>query len=324
MNAIQIKGSFSMVKRFYYEGGELLNNAELDNVLCKHILYLKNIGNKDNTILEKTWHIYLFLNYIQKKNLKSIINNDIYDYTEECVKLSWGDSIKSRSKLVLKLFFNWTYENNITTISGNVIFPKIVWHRNTNIRTYYTKDEIQKLLNVIDIKTRKGKEDYLIISIICYLGLRISDVINLKMSNINFNENTISIIQYKTNKKLILPLIDSIKYPLLDYLKNVRPLDCDLDYIFLTNEKPYRQKIELKHHGTIVRRYFIKANVNINGRKAGFHSLRHSFSTMLLNENVDLYSVSSILGHQALDTTMLYLDINISKLKELALEVPIC
>lgn len=65
-----------------------------------------------------------------------------------------------------------------------------------------------------------------------------------------------------------------------------------------------------------------KAGININGRKHGFHSLRFSFSTMLLKENVDLYSISTILGHQDIKTTMSYIDIDILKLKELALEVP--
>ena len=83
------------------------------------------------------------------------------------------------NKWNIKKFYNWSYQNNYTKISGDMIIPKIVWHRNTNIKTYYSKDEISKLLNAINIKTKKGKEDYLIISIICYLGLRISDVINL-------------------------------------------------------------------------------------------------------------------------------------------------
>ena len=203
-----------------------------------------------------------------------------------------------------------------------MILPKIVWHRKTNIRTYYTKEEVTKLLNTIDIRTKQGKEDYLILSLICYLGLRISDVINLKLSNIDFNNNTISIIQYKTDNKLLLPLIDKVKYPLLDYLKNVRPNDTELDYIFITNTKPYIQNTKLKTHKYIVENYFIKAGVDINGRKHGFHSLRHSFSKSLLSEDTSLYSISNILGHKDIETTMYYLDIDTSKLKELALEVP--
>ena len=63
--------------------------------------------------------------------------------------------------------------------------------------------------------------------------------------------------------------------------------------------------------------------MNINGRKHGFHSLRHSFSKSLLNEDISLYSISNILGHKDIETTMYYMDIDTSKLKELALEVPL-
>lgn len=226
------------------------------------------------------------------------------------------------NKLTIKNFLNWTYQNNITKISGDMVLPKIVWHRKTNIRTYYTKEEITKLLNAINTKTKQGKEDYLIISLICYLGLRISDVINLKLSNINFNDNTITIIQYKTDNLLKLPLIDKVKYPLLDYLKNVRPNNTNLDYVFITYDEPYKHHIELKTHSYIVKNYMIKAGIEINGRKHGFHSLRHSFSTSLLSENTSLYLISTILGHEDVKTTMSYLDIDISKLKEIALEVP--
>lgn len=231
-------------------------------------------------------------------------------------------SYKDRNKLDIRLFLNWAFDNGYSKYSGDMVLPKIVWHRRTTIRTYYTKEEITKLLNAIDRRNKKGKEDYLIVSLICYLGLRISDVVYLKVNDIDFNENTIKIIQNKTNEELYLPLIEQIKYPLLDYLKNVRPSEAESDYIFVKQNKPYEHNVKLTLHNYMVRRYFIKAGVDINGRKAGFHSLRHSFSSMLLNEDVPLYSISKILGHTKTDTTMLYLDIDTSKLKELALEVP--
>ena len=323
MNAIQIKGSFKRVTQFLKEGGQLLENKIDNKIIISYFGYLKSSYNKDNTINLKLMFICFLEKFLIKNNktFKTFTKEDICDYFNECSKLSWSLSYQNSNKLNIKLFLNWTYQNNLTKISGDMVLPKIVWHRNTNIRTYYTKEEIIKMLNVINIRTKQGKEDYLILSLICYLGLRISDVVNLKLSNIDFNKNKISIIQYKTNSLLTLPLIDKVKYPLLDYLKNVRP-KCDLDYIFITNTKPYRQKIELKTHRHKVKNYLIKAGIDINGRKHGFHSLRHSFSTLLLKENTSLYSISTILGHQDIQTTMAYLDIDTSKLKELALEVP--
>ena len=323
MDTIQIKGSYKRVNQFLKGGGQLLENIIDNKIVVSYYDYLKLINNKENTISSKLRFIYLFEQYLilENKTLKTFNKEDIYDYFNECSKLSWSLTYQDRNKVDIKLFLNWAYQNNLVKISGDMILPKIVWHQNTNIRTYYTKEEIIKMLNAIDIRTKQGKEDYLILSLICYLGLRISDVANLKLSNINFNENKISIIQYKTDNLLTLPLIDKVKYPLLDYLKNVRP-KCDLDYVFITYEEPYKHNEKIRYHSCKVKNYLIKAGIDIKGRKHGFHSLRHSFSSLLLKENISLYSISTILGHQDIKTTMIYLDIDTSKLKELALEVP--
>ena len=324
MSTIQVKGSYRMAQDFVEKGVSICNDNTNNQILKQYYQYLISIGNTKNTIILKLMYIYTFVRYLQvnKKTLKKLSKNDIYDYINECSRLNWGMIYQNSNKFQIKCFFNWSFQNGFTRISGDMVLPRIIWHRNTDIKTYYTQEEMVKLLNAIDIKTNQGKEDYLIISLICYLGLRKSDVINLKLSNINFDNNTISIIQCKTNKELLLPLIDKVKYPLLDYLKNVRPNDAELDYIFITTEKPYRHHIELKTHNHKLKKYLIKAGIDINGRKHGFHSLRHSFSTSLLKENTSLYSISTILGHQDIETTMSYLDIDISKLKELALEVP--
>lgn len=324
MNTLQTNGSFTMVKKYLKEGGIILENKINDSIIKEYINYLFNLGVQENTIIRKLGAPYLFLKYIDYNNfkVKSISKEIVYDYLNVLSKMNWKLTYLDRNKFDLKIFLNWLFENKKTKIPGDLILPRIKWHERTNIKSYYTKDEINALINAIDTKTNKGKEDFLIISIICYLGLRISDVINLKLNNIDFNNNIISIIQYKTKEKLVLPLIDEIRYPLIDYLKNIRPTDADIDFIFITNEKPYKQKNSLKHESRKIKKYLTKAGVNINGRKHGFHSLRFSFSTMLLSKDVDLYSISTILGHQDIKTTMSYLDIDILKLKELALEVP--
>ena len=326
MNTIQIKGTYTKVQKFKKTGGELFSKRKNNEIFENYNCYLMNLEQSDATIERKLAMLYQLLTYLEANNItvRNVSKVELYKYLDIIQSFDYSFFYKDSIKLNLKLFFNWSYQNNYSKISGDMLLPKIIWHHRTSIRTYYTKEEVTKLINIIDTKTNKGKEHFLIISLICYLGLRISDVVNLKLSDIDFNENTIRLIQYKTNEKLFLPLINQIKYPLIDYLKNVRPNDCQLDYVFVSTEKPYRHKIELKKHSNIVKKYIIKAGIDINNRKTGFHALRHSFSTILLSENVSLYSISTILGHKAIDTTMLYLDIDISKLKELALEVPIC
>ncbi len=203
MSTIQIQGYCERVNRFLKEGGVLLDNAYDNKMVVRYYKYLISIDNKENTISRKLRFVHLLEQYLAStgKNFKTFTKENMYDYFDECSKLSWGLSYQDINKLYIKLFLNWAYQNKLTKISGDMILPKIVRHRKTNMRTYYTQEEITKLLNIIDIKSNRGKEDYLIISLICYLGLRISDVVNLKLSNIDFNENTISIIQYKTDNK---------------------------------------------------------------------------------------------------------------------------
>lgn len=324
MNTLQSIGSYSMIKKYLNEGGVILENQYNNKIIKEYINHLVYLELKNNTIIRKCGSPYLFLKYIDKNDIKlnSITKEIVYDYINKLSKMNWKLTYLDRCKFDLKIFLNWLFDNHKIKISGDLILPKIKWHERTNIKSYYTKNEIISLLNAIDTTTNVGKEDFLVLSIICYLGLRISDVINLKLSDIDFDNNIISIIQFKTKEKLILPLIDNIKYPLLDYIKNVRPIDSDSDYIFITNQKPYIKKDCLRRESRKVGKYLTKAGVDINGRKHGFHSLRFSFSTMLLAENVDLYSISTILGHQNITSTMSYLDIDILKLKELALEVP--
>lgn len=324
MNTLQSVRSYSMIKKYLNKGGAILDNKTNNKVLKEYIDYLLKLNLKYNTIIRRSGSPYLFLKYIDENNfkLRFVTKKIVYDYIDKISKMNWEITYLDMCKYDLRIFLNWLFDNRKIKISGNLILPKIKSHNRTNIKSYYTKEEINALLNSIDTSTDGGKEDFLIISIICYLGLRISDVVNLKLSNINFNTNTISIVQYKTKEKLILPLIDDIKYPMLDYLKNVRPNDTENDYIFITRDKPYEKKDCLKRESRKVGRYLTKAGVDINGRKHGFHSLRFSFSTMLLSEDVDLYSISTILGHQDIATTMSYLDIDILKLKDLSLEVP--
>lgn len=322
MNAIKRNESMKLTKKEMRKGGHFVKNKANNDVLIKYFNYLNDIGNSEGTIEIKMDALINFDNYICPLNVKLInISKEIlYDYLDIYSQKRLSLNTIDRHKYHIKKFYDWCYENKITSFSGEMLIPKIVWHRNTKVRTYYSKEEIEKLMNVIDVSTPLGKEDYLIISLIVYYGLRISDVNHLKISNINFESNTLNLIQHKTNKKIELPLIDEVKYPLLDYLKNVRIKDFNTDYIFIDTKTGNLKNINKK--GYIVKKYLLKAGININGRKHGFHCLRHSFSTMLLNENVSLYTISKILGHTHVDTTMNYLDIDINKLKLLALEVP--
>lgn len=290
--------------RFYdiykeYEGYLNTKNIEPITKKCKLIktkLFFNSLTDIDDISNLKKIHCYNFINNL--------------DY-----------SLRYKEELTYEVrrIIDWLYDNNKIDFDGHSLFPRIVGQSRSNLISYYNNDEIERLLNSVDITTSIGKRDYLILSILVYLGFRISDVVELKLSDINWNLNTISIVQQKTQNNLTLPLIDEVKYPLLDYLKNVGK-DVDEDYIFITNNAPIG-KYNSKGFWHIVTKYMDKANIDYTNKHHGTHSLRHSLASNLLKDNIPITTISSVLGHSAIKTTQKYLTIDTNNLKELSLEV---
>ncbi len=234
-----------------YEKYLNIRNIETITKKCKLVktkLFLNSLTDIDDISKLKKIHCYNFINNL--------------DY-----------SLRYKEELTYEVrrIVNWLYDNKKINFNGHSLFPRIVGQSRSSLISYYGNEEIKKLLNCVDITTSIGKRDYLILSILVYLGLRISDVVDLKLSDINWNLNTINIIQQKTQNTLTLPLIDEVKYPLLDYLKNVRK-NIDEDYIFVTNNAPIG-KYKSKSFWHVVTKYMDKANIDYTNKHHGTHSL---------------------------------------------------
>ena len=326
-----------------------INNNQLDIIkYFKNLLEFKNTGDyikHHSKILisnDRFYDIYKeYEGYLNTKNIESITKKckliktklffnsltDIDDISNlkkiHCYNfinnLDYSLRYKEELTYEVRRIIDWLYDNNKIDFDGHSLFPRIVGQSRSNLISYYNNDEIERLLNSVDITTSIGKRDYLILSILVYLGLRISDVVELKLSDINWNLNTISIVQQKTQNNLTLPLIDEVKYPLLDYLKNVRK-NLDEDYIFITNNAPIG-KYNSKSFWHIVTKYMDKANIDYTNKHHGTHSLRHSLASNLLKDNIPITTISSVLGHSTIKTTQKYLTIDTNNLKELSLEV---
>lgn len=152
------------------------------------------------------------------------------------------------------------------------------------------------------------------------LGMRSSDISRLMISNLHWERNTIEFIQYKTKIFLQLPLLENIRYALIDYIKNARPA-CSCTNVFVGIRNGYAPFSNTCIHA-FVSKYFKKANIDISARKHGPHALRHSLASNLMNNNTPMHIIKDVLGHTNLNTTSIYLNIDLNTLKRIALEVP--
>jgi len=152
------------------------------------------------------------------------------------------------------------------------------------------------------------------------IGLRASDITNLKFNNIDWEKNQISIVQQKTKAPLTLPLLQDVGEAIIDYIKNGRPNVDDL-HIFIRESRPYI-KIKASSLHMIVDGYLKRAKIKIPpGKKHGPHALRHSIATLLLENNIPISTIKEILAHKSSETTKIYLKVAQKQLLECALNV---
>lgn len=157
----------------------------------------------------------------------------------------------------------------------------------------------------------EGIRDKLIIELFYSTGIRRIELVELKLSSIDFQNSTLKVLG-KRNKERLVPLLNSVSQSLQSYLKSRSELETivDTDNLFLT-------KNGVKIYETLVYRiindYFSRASSKV---KKSPHILRHSFATHLLNEGADLNAVKELLGHSSLAATQVYTHNSIAELKK--------
>lgn len=313
----------------YYKTHQKSVKTEVDEKFFDLFLEIQNnFINTQNIVFKskerKLWIVAQFLNYLSTCDIHSITNLETSHVSNYINKLSnqYAPESLRIQKTVLRETLDYLFNKNYITFSGRTAFPLIKKDNRRKLLTTYTLEEITKILDIIDISSANGKEMYFIVSLIAFLGLRVGDVINLKFDNIDWENNQINIVQQKTNQSLTLPLIDEVKFPLLDYLKNGRHPSVDKDYILTTLYAPYtRIKSSSTIHRAITRAMDL-AGVNYEGKHHGAHTLRHSLATNMVNNNVPISAISQVLGHSSSRTTEIYITKDTTHLRELSLEVP--
>lgn len=296
--------------------------GEIGRAIENFISYRKDTLEMANKTLQ-SYSIYLhsFYCYINDKGIKCIsdINaKHLFSYAKQM-----GEPVTAKTQVslnILRLFFRYLHEHGILQVDYSRVIPKSNYRKNQQLPSTFYDWEIKALLNVIDRGSPKGKRDYAMILMATRLGLRASDICGLKFEDIIWESNIISLIQDKTGKPLELPLLPEIGNAIIDYLKHGRPVSRE-NYCFLRAHAPY-ERMSPANLGNLVWRYMGMAGIDCTKRKHGPHALRHCFASALLKEKVPLPVISELLGHKSMSSSMEYLRIDITSLRQCTLEVP--
>jgi integrase/recombinase XerD len=176
-------------------------------------------------------------------------------------------------------------------------------------------DDVKKLLVSSKSDHSTDIRDYAILLLLSVYGMRCSEVINLRLEDLDWENEQLYLRRAKRSKPQIFPLSKIVGEAILHYLQEVRPNNCLLSTVFLCMRSPYRPLKAAAVYQLVSRRLI---SLDLKIRHYGSHALRHACATHLINEGVSLKEISDHLGHQRLDTTRIYAKVDLANLRKVA------
>lgn len=280
-----------------------------------YLHYLKvERGLSENTINSYGIDLKLFLEYLRKNEIPSFkqVNKEvIVNYMQAEKNNNKANSSILRSVSSLRKFFQYLAQEKIIEKDPMLLIdtPKKKQH----LPQVLTKEEVEKLLHSPNTGQVLGLRDRAMLELMYATGLRISEIINLKLEDLHLTMGTLQTLG-KGHKERIVPVGDEAIKWINRYLEEARP-------------KLLKQKrsnyLFLNFHGNNLTRQGVWKNLKAEVRKAGIqknitpHTLRHSFATHILENGADLRIVQELLGHADISTTQIYTHLSNKQLADI-------
>lgn len=235
----------------------------------------------------------------------------LYDFSKT------ENSERSQARLIssIKAFFKYLLEDEIREDNPAKLLesPKLGLYLPDTLE----QEEINRLVSVVDRSSPLGIRNHCIIEVLYGCGFRVSELVNLRISNINFNENFIK-VEGKGDKIRLVPVADYTLNLISDYIQNTRSQGKIApkfeDFLFLNNRGKSLTRVMIF---TFIKEYAQKADIR---KSISPHTFRHSYATHLLRNGADLRFIQDMLGHSSITTTEIYTHLETEELRETILK----
>ncbi len=283
--------------------------------LHKYIGRLWKLDRSESTIKQSVHYCTQLLNYLDLqgvKNLSGVTAAHIYG--------AFIDSKNNKScwATFCRGFLKFLHKSGLHGTDLSVAIPTA--RRPQPLPSTYSKPEIEKLLSSIDRSTGLGQRNYAIVLLAARFGMRSSDIVNLKLSDVNFRTKMLSFVQEKTSVPQRFELLPEIEGALHCYIANARPESGDPS-LFLRCVAPITG-ITASAVKAFVGRQFKKAGISTAGKKHGPHALRMTLASDLISEKVPYAVVRKILGHDSDGAVKSYVRLDVEALRSCSLTAP--
>lgn len=273
----------------------------------QHYLKLER-GLSQNTIDNYTFDLQRLCSYLDQNSISvSPINIQEETIQQFIYTISKELNARTQARILsgLKAFFNYLIFEDYRNSNPMELIesPKIA----RKLPDTLSIDEIDNLVKAIDLSKKEGERNRAIIETLYGCGLRVSELVNLKISDLFFEEDFIR-VSGKGNKQRFVPIATHTKKYIEIYKSTIRNK--------LQIKKNFEDTLFLNQHGkqltramifTIIKDLAVKSNIK---KSISPHTLRHSFATHLLENGADLRSIQIMLGHESITTTEIYIHLD--------------
>ncbi|MGI6642730.1 MAG: site-specific tyrosine recombinase XerD [Bacillota bacterium] len=253
---------------------------------------------------------YGFLSGESTLSLENASQSTIVAYLMHLRKQGKATATIARRLAALKAFYQFLVKENYVSQdpTGDLSSPRL----ERKLPKVLTVEEVERLLTQPDLTTSSGKRDKAMLELLYATGIRVSELVNLNVDDIDLQEGFIRCVG-KGSKERVVPMGEIAVGALRMYLENAR-LKIIAD--------PKEKAVFVNHHGKrltrqgfwkIVKKYAVQAQIH---KEITPHTLRHSFATHLLENGADIRSVQEMLGHADISTTQIYTHVTKDRLKD--------
>ncbi|WP_090081427.1 site-specific tyrosine recombinase XerD [Halpernia frigidisoli] len=245
----------------------------------------------------------------------NITYEQIQEYLFSNSKKKFSERSQARWVSSLKSFFKYLVEEEIRADNPTTLLegPKLGFYLPDTL----SETNIERIVNAVDLTSNLGQRNYCILEVLYGCGLRVSELVDLKISNINFKENYLR-VDGKGEKTRFVPFTDFTAKVISDYILNSRK-DIEIN-------KKFEDFVFLNRRGSSMSRVMVFIIIKELAEKAGInksispHTFRHSFATHLLQNGADLRYIQEMLGHSSITTTEIYTHLKTEELRRVIIE----
>ncbi|MFH1777799.1 MAG: tyrosine-type recombinase/integrase [Candidatus Omnitrophota bacterium] len=290
--------------------------AKMEDIelLLKYKEQLKIKHYADKSISSYEYCLNKFLQYLsqREKTIKELTKTDITEYRVYLKQKNYSASTRERNLQSIKGFFKYLEENFyiLDNPTAGLVLPKT----EKRIPVVLTESEVKKILQQPNTSTLSGIRDRTILEVLYSTGIRLNELHNLTIYDLDISSGFLRITQGKFSKDRFVPLTKISCYYLKEYIKQVRP-------VFSRNRLQEKalfigrsgKAINKQIISELIRNYAKAAKIN---KKVTAHTFRHTCATHLLEHNVDIFKIQKLLGHSRASITQQYTKVSPRQIKQ--------